>query len=828
MKRWIALFAMCACVAGGCGCGGPAGTDDVKIDFWTAPVTEKLYRDVDYGERAFSGLSARVAKGEYESMQLILTPEQDVSSYDLTPNALTNAAGDVLTPDMFTIYKQLYINVVNKTGTNKAYPAGYIPDALVPMHYIAEAGENRIDAGKNQGLWITVRTQTDTPSGVYTGAFDFTADGTEYEIPVSVTVYNFAISQQTHAKTCFMLNQELLINGELDNTDEMYRSYYEEMLSYRISPLYVPGATEGVDAFVTGVLEYYDELSAFGIPNGSNGATIDKSVQKQYLRALVENSTEERNLLSKGYYYVFDLIDEPQTSVGGIERTKEVCRLLSEGKVELVEELNEEGFFADKSESFKTEIENSILSVPNVVTTYYDEELADSDIAYCPSFENFDTQANRDLYAAERERTGEGWWYGCVNPMYPYPTYFIDDTLVGARVASWMQKDYGIDGNLYWSSAMYCGSAPTGGNVARPVDPYEDPQRIASALAANGDGYLFYPGKKYGSSSPFPSLRLESIRDGMEDYEYLYLLDELYAQLAEKSGQSFSSDEVMRVIYDSLYMGSKYLNDFSHVLESRETVASLVEAANGPAGLAVGGLKTDESGYTLSVTVNSGWSVQVNGEEVGLVPGGSMQKGEISGEFGAENRLHIVARSQDGSAAIDLDLGGGRELAGAFDTEQSLDILRLSENSVAMLSSEQAISGSAARLSIANKSDSENPAVAASFVPVVYITGDFDFTSVDGISMWMYNDSDEVRYVSVNITSPRGDRIFDRYALKPREWTYIRIGLIADTDWSSLPQADGISLTFDNLFDVESGEAREAQIYYLDMITVIKKSEADV
>jgi len=39
---------------------------------------------------------------------------------------------------------------------------------------------------------------------------------------------------------------------------------------------------------------------------------------------------------------------------------------------------------------------------------------------------------------------------------------------------------------------------------------------------ANGDGNLIYPGPE----SPLSSIRLENIRDGLEDYEYLRLLGE--------------------------------------------------------------------------------------------------------------------------------------------------------------------------------------------------------------------------------------------------------------------------------------------------------------
>ena len=65
-------------------------------------------------------------------------------------------------------------------------------------------------------------------------------------------------------------------------------------------------------------------------------------------------------------------------------------------------------------------------------------------------------------------------------------------------------------------------------NITRPIDPYADPQRMSERWIANGDGYLFYPGAKYGADYPFASMRLEAIRDGLEEYEYPVSYTHLY------------------------------------------------------------------------------------------------------------------------------------------------------------------------------------------------------------------------------------------------------------------------------------------------------------
>ena len=49
----------------------------------------------------------------------------------------------------------------------------------------------------------------------------------------------------------------------------------------------------------------------------------------------------------------------------------------------------------------------------------------------------------------------------------------------------------------------------------------------------NGDGYLLYPGPK---GVPYPSIRLKALRDGFEDYEYMWLLRGL-VQKAQSAGK---------------------------------------------------------------------------------------------------------------------------------------------------------------------------------------------------------------------------------------------------------------------------------------------------
>jgi hypothetical protein len=93
------------------------------------------------------------------------------------------------------------------------------------------------------------------------------------------------------------------------------------------------------------------------------------------------------------------------------------------------------------------------------------------------------------------------------------PYWHIDRPLLVFRVPTWINRQYGITGLLYWST------------VTRVIDPWFNPA-FAHPRHFNGGGYLFYPGVPCGIDGPIASMRLKNLRDGMEDYEYFALLEQ--------------------------------------------------------------------------------------------------------------------------------------------------------------------------------------------------------------------------------------------------------------------------------------------------------------
>ena len=113
----------------------------------------------------------------------------------------------------------------------------------------------------------------------------------------------------------------------------------------------------------------------------------------------------------------------------------------------------------------------------------------------------------------EVEDGDELWTYICVNPMEPYVNWQIKNDGTETVVSAWQMKQLGVTGMLYWAVDYW-----------REAYWYQGASWVRGAY---GDGMLIYSGYAFGLPYPIASVRLESIRDGIEDYQMLCMLEEV-------------------------------------------------------------------------------------------------------------------------------------------------------------------------------------------------------------------------------------------------------------------------------------------------------------
>jgi hypothetical protein len=131
---------------------------------------------------------------------------------------------------------------------------------------------------------------------------------------------------------------------------------------------------------------------------------------------------------------------------------------------------------------------------------------------------------------------------------------------------------------------------------------------------------------KYGVDEFFPSIRLEALRDGFEDYEYLYALENAMDKYATQYGaSSFNFDAMMKGIYDSVFTGSVANSDFTRILDAKRAVASMLELISGNAHaiVEVGEIDAVASSVPFTVYAKAGTKIEYNGQVYQGVPSGN-------------------------------------------------------------------------------------------------------------------------------------------------------------------------------------------------------------
>ena len=609
LKRGAALGCALVLAMGIVGCDT---TGDANYEVWTTYATTKVLKGVDSNDRyekMDKGINVKMAKGESEMGSLyITTGDTAINKFDLVAQPLTNENGDVFSVEQMEVMVQKYIEVTAKSRANflEDFPVGcYVPDAIVDMELIKEAGENNMEKNSNQGFTVDFTTTADTPAGVYTGTFNLVINQEIVDIPVSVTVWDYTIPEKSTTASCILIYKNQITQGELtsveEEVDDWYRIYYEQALEYKMNPYMVPDAEDSPALFVENVLKYYDHpnFNTFGLPhqtflpvpsyntgyannagyfdNDTTGAKraryygcLDYWYDCLYLLGKEAAKTGE-NYFEKCYIYPIDEPNDDAAMVIAIEWMKDLEKLRND----VADALEKDGVLTDP------EILASVRDIDIVCTAEGDApELAGFDIVYVPQLhevEDYSIQTNIDIHAANNQNNL--WYYTQIDPAAPAPTNHLDDYLLSGRILKWVQKSYNLYGWLYWSYNTFMQIEGWGSDYAA-INSYTEINRYMNGvIGAMGDGFFVYPASRYGASEPIKSLRLLAYRDGQEDMDTLNYLESLYRDYETYYGVaegSFDVNNILKGVYDKIFCRSTAFSDDAIFDECREALKDAI------------------------------------------------------------------------------------------------------------------------------------------------------------------------------------------------------------------------------------------------------------
>ncbi len=761
-----------------------------------------------------AGIFFEAARGETEGAQLILRTEEP-AQFDVRLSDLANENGETIPASAATVYAQHYV-YTSKGFTS--FSAGDYPDALIPMKYYKKAEENRTEAEKNQGLWIDIRIPEDAKAGKYTGTCIVQAAETSMEVPVSVEVYDFNMPKAPYMRSTYLIWQDWLMDGELDNTIKKYGDYYDALLDYNLTAYYFPANTGDIDGFIACLRKYYDKVASYGIPYrrttevyaednpyggtaGENYESIDYELFESYLTAIAEASKEDgKNYFNKMYYY-FDRVYDEVTD----EKWPQMLACIAETNAVEAKVAKEQGLSEEMTKSI-----SGAKHLMSVVKGWRDEFAQFDELLISPLYDNLGSTKNIDMY---EDLIAKGYTiesYGTVQT-FPYPTRLIDEYLITGRDVFWSKFDYRLTGDLFWNTTGYCNWGV--GNVVgygRISDLYSTSCRDG---VTDGDGYLFYPGRPYDSDKPFPSLRLTAVRDGIDDHSYLSILEEKSMALAEQYGISKDGiRKAIRTINEQIYAtGTSKLN-FAGLQDVRRSIARLIELADSEAGLVLTSLDTTEEGITYSLAAKNGSEIRLNGEVLsatGNAKGVAVYAGTNTAY--AQNGIFSV---EAGQTKAELAVGKKPELlVDAKDQAAKLKVNQTLGGSVtASLETVGGRSGNTMKVELSG-AKLETEAQTQAYAPAVW----FDIANVDQmekLSFWVYNSGEELE---INITAGTEDGMtypVDVIVLPANSWKKIDLGNLNRISRSSstLKTVNELRLSCMNLIDA-NGNTYKKTLY---------------
>jgi hypothetical protein len=533
-------------------------------------------------------VSVSAARGEFEPVQVVLRPEQDCQL--LWAEVILSRKGrGKAAPIAVQIDEVAYVQVTHPT--DPTCRPGWYPDPLPALAFPLA-----LSSGKNQPLWLTFHVARDAEPGDYRGELKLRTSLGEVRVPLQVHVYDFTLPEETHLKSALGLGTDTInryqcLEGQHDQA-MAFDNYLANFAEHRISPYsfsdYAPidvrFVGEGTNKHAQVDFTRFDQaaerwldrahFNTFQLPLRGMGGGTFYSRHLGELEGFQEGTPEFARLF--------------QDYLGQIERHLEQRGWLRKAFVYWFDEpaAKDFEFVGQGMERLKA----AAPGIKRMLTVEPQPPLLGQVDIWCGLTPKWTPEL-----VSERRQAGERvWWYICCAPHGPYVTEFIDHPGTELRLWPWQSWQYGVQGILIWATTYW--TSPAAFPPPKLQDPWTDPMSYTSGYGekpgevgywGNGDGRFLYPPRRDPAADkracvdgPVNSLRWESLRDGMEDYEYLWLLREASQCELFWRGET----DLYKQAHELLKVPNEVSQDLTHfttdprvMLAHRDRVARMIE-----------------------------------------------------------------------------------------------------------------------------------------------------------------------------------------------------------------------------------------------------------
>lgn len=468
-------------------------------------------------------------RNELVSAQCVVQARRDIENLTISVGPLRLTNGEVSLPtDGLTWNFVGSIAIAENTPKHRKSDLLRAARARFP-DYLSDATRTTVDAGRYKAVYLTIRIPPDARAGDYEGMVSIHSDQGNNALPLALTVYPLALPDERHLMVTewFTTGQFAKFHGvaptDADAFHEMLGVYARNMADHRQNVFQVPltliastrradGAlafdfsrfdrwaevfwsTGRMDLLETGFVARFRDggwsskeivLRDFPVRDEALGKSVPlpgREFLPVFLPAL-EQHLRERGWLEKT---VFHIADEPSNH--NIMSWREVSDLIHTWGPNL-------------------------RRMDAIETPHCLDRLE----IWVPKLNHYATW--QDAYTDAQRKGYEMWFYTVgIFQAGSLPNKTVDVPLIQSRTLHWLNYRFGLTGYLHWGFNHWTD------------DPFEAPGQH------RGDGWHVYP-KPGGLLN---SLRWEQMRNGLQDYEYLRLLEDKIRQMRNRMSPRVSS-----------------------------------------------------------------------------------------------------------------------------------------------------------------------------------------------------------------------------------------------------------------------------------------------
>jgi hypothetical protein len=398
---------------------------------------------------------------------------------------------------------------------------GLYPDPLFPLEKTIT-----LEPRRTVSMWLAIFTPADARPGIYAGAIRIDAGKQKLTLSFHVQVFAAAVpkKQKLWVTNWLWFEQERMakhypqLKSDPDRYWNILQSIGRTMAEYKQNVVFVPVRTLAKAHLVDGAIEYdfsladrwietFDQAGmAHLIEGGHLSGRLGGGYDSPYVLPtdLVEGGTLVRKDLPA---------DDPRAEQNLREFLRQLRKHLQDkGWLDrYVQHIHDEphGTELPIYKRFVHIVTEELPGVPTLdaISLHEDIPAQEETTIWVPELGTFDDRL--DAIASHKARGGQSWYYICLAPRGNYLNRFIDFPSLKVRLLPWVNYRYGLTGYLHW-----------GGNFWTD-QPFENvqPDWGGGVTLPAGDNAIVYPDPNH--DGVFVSVRLEVMREGIEDYELL-------------------------------------------------------------------------------------------------------------------------------------------------------------------------------------------------------------------------------------------------------------------------------------------------------------------